>query len=634
MAEISFYTHYFDGSQSRREADLTFDGILSRIREFISRNGIMVIYPGTRGLLSNELPDLTELGAGIFVSQSFVELMPSRLSIKLGPSAFRARNYQFFWLSRISDIELKIASNNASGDRPSQEHAGIGDSEERAGIQDVLLSSIEFSVRTSNVLLNQNIMFLSELIEYKPEELLEIQNFGRKSLRELEDFLSQCGTYLGDTASSFQPFEANAAQANEAHHLGYKVDPMSSSFEQFWGAVTKSLNEREKEILDLRFGVSTPNALVLEELGRKFNVTRERIRQIEKKAIIKAARRANGRELDKFLTEEISQSVYPVSAESLAKKIYFFSEVEKRPSTFSRTLRDLLGLQISIVRWRSDLYFARIDQTELDLIYAQARDHLRASIGKPWADYRNEVGLLLSSRASEFAEEILAQVRQTVALADGDSGPVILHASSNNRISKAAHIAQIVSAAESALDRSEIAEKTGLGPEQIRGALNVLSRDCKNYGIYQVRHGSWWHIDKIGITKEKSEMIEQASSVISAEVRGEQFHSREVLKVLGNGADHLDEFHISAALRHFTDFRYLGRNVFAVPGSKAETREKIHDHIVNTLMRENRAMHRSEILEEVNKLRSVNLDMAIHSKEPLVSLGGDQWGLDVDGFGE
>jgi len=334
------------------------------------------------------------------------------------------------------------------------------------------------------------------------------------------------------------------------------------------------------------------------------------------------------------LTGEISRSPYPLSAENVSKKMEFFSEIENRPVAYSRILTDILKSKFSIVSWRKKLYLARITQVELDLIFAQAKEHLKGCVGRPWADYQYEVGLMIGDRASEFSGEILAEIRQMVALAEGDTGAVVLHAASNNRISKAAQVAQIVSAAESALDRFEIAKKTGLEPGQIRGAINVLSRDCKSFGVYPVSHGSWWYIDKFGITKRIREMIEQAASIISAEVRGEQFHSREVLKVLDNGAFDLDEFLISATLRHFTDFRYLGRNVFAVPGSQAETREKIHDHIVNTLMRENRAMHRSEILEEVNKLRSVNLDMAIASREPLVSLGGDRWGLDVDGFGD
>ena len=47
------------------------------------------------------------------------------------------------------------------------------------------------------------------------------------------------------------------------------------------------LNPREREILSLRFGLEGAQPLTLDEVGQMFNVTRERIRQIEAKAITK-----------------------------------------------------------------------------------------------------------------------------------------------------------------------------------------------------------------------------------------------------------------------------------------------------------------------------------------------------------
>ncbi len=49
----------------------------------------------------------------------------------------------------------------------------------------------------------------------------------------------------------------------------------------------EALSPREAKVLRMRFGLDTPTEYTLEELGKQFNVTRERIRQNEGKAIRK-----------------------------------------------------------------------------------------------------------------------------------------------------------------------------------------------------------------------------------------------------------------------------------------------------------------------------------------------------------
>jgi RNA polymerase primary sigma factor len=53
------------------------------------------------------------------------------------------------------------------------------------------------------------------------------------------------------------------------------------------GKVLKTLNEREIEVVKLRYGLKDGRIRTLAEIGRAFNITRERVRQIEAKAISK-----------------------------------------------------------------------------------------------------------------------------------------------------------------------------------------------------------------------------------------------------------------------------------------------------------------------------------------------------------
>ena len=67
--------------------------------------------------------------------------------------------------------------------------------------------------------------------------------------------------------------------------------------------VLLTLQEREQEVLELRFGLVDGTSHTLEEVGKRFNVTRERIRQIEAKALRKLRQPSRAKKLKDFLGE-------------------------------------------------------------------------------------------------------------------------------------------------------------------------------------------------------------------------------------------------------------------------------------------------------------------------------------------
>ena len=68
-------------------------------------------------------------------------------------------------------------------------------------------------------------------------------------------------------------------------------------------SVLLTLQEREQEVLELRFGLIDGTSHTLEEVGKRFNVTRERIRQIEAKALRKLRHPSRAKKLKDFLTD-------------------------------------------------------------------------------------------------------------------------------------------------------------------------------------------------------------------------------------------------------------------------------------------------------------------------------------------
>ena len=95
-------------------------------------------------------------------------------------------------------------------------------------------------------------------------------------------------SHLGD----FIPDEDAPVPAEAAYHTLLK--------EQL-GEVLSTLTPREEKVLRLRFGLEDGRPRTLEEVGKEFNVTRERIRQIEAKALRKLRHPSRSKKLKDFL---------------------------------------------------------------------------------------------------------------------------------------------------------------------------------------------------------------------------------------------------------------------------------------------------------------------------------------------
>ena len=97
-------------------------------------------------------------------------------------------------------------------------------------------------------------------------------------------------SHLGD----FIPDDDAPAPADAASHTLLK-EQLSD--------VLKTLTPREEKVLRLRFGLEDGRARTLEEVGKEFNVTRERIRQIEAKALRKLRHPSRSKKLKDFLDQ-------------------------------------------------------------------------------------------------------------------------------------------------------------------------------------------------------------------------------------------------------------------------------------------------------------------------------------------
>lgn len=129
---------------------------------------------------------------------------------------------------------------------------------------------------------------LAKALDMTEEKVMEIMQIAREPasletpIGEEDD--SNLGDFVPDT-SVLTP-EQNVESVMLKEHIN---------------SLLADLKEREREVIILRFGLNDGHPMTLEEVGKRFNVTRERIRQIESKALRKLKNPVRSRKIKDFL---------------------------------------------------------------------------------------------------------------------------------------------------------------------------------------------------------------------------------------------------------------------------------------------------------------------------------------------
>lgn len=126
------------------------------------------------------------------------------------------------------------------------------------------------------------------------EAIAERSGFTRKAVKECLELLQPIGSLdrtISDSGSTLAELIADVG-ADPADRAVATVHA-----DQLTAAVGSALNEKERDIVVLRFGLNGEEPRTLEQVGAMFGVTRERIRQIESKALVKLRGNAGVRAL-------------------------------------------------------------------------------------------------------------------------------------------------------------------------------------------------------------------------------------------------------------------------------------------------------------------------------------------------
>ena len=156
-----------------------------------------------------------------------------------------------------------------------------------------MVETINKLIRTSRQLLQQNGREptpeeIAKEMEISVEKVMEIQKIAQDPVSLETPIGEEEDSHLGDF---IQDEDSPAPQDSAAHTL------LREQLEE----VMDTLTPREAMVLKLRFGLQDGKARTLEEVGKQFDVTRERIRQIEAKALRKLRHPSRSKKLRDYM---------------------------------------------------------------------------------------------------------------------------------------------------------------------------------------------------------------------------------------------------------------------------------------------------------------------------------------------
>lgn len=473
--------------------------------------------------------------------------------------------------------------------------------------------SLELPARADNIFRICGIKTVRDLAEWSPNALLDLQNFGQKSLR---------GTLFALTAALNEgpPREATTEVVPESSRLLTDVRRSLLTF-----------SDRERNVLIRRLGFETPQE-TLQELADDYGISRERIRQIEANAIKKWIRESSW---DDFLEQKISRLLigrtFPLPVAGVEAIDAWFEGTSAHRVFFRNLVQIICGDRIHTIPIDGLYYFSLMDEKTWESTVSEASALLSSGRGKEWSedyarslvfgllpDTAREFGILLWDKSSRLCHFGAAQNGSRVLLSYGRGAEQLVEA--------------LLAESDAPLHYSEIAARATTRDGRSLDARRAHSA-AANVGFLFAR-GTYGLARHIPLPDEKmAQICSEAEDIVCSEASGRQWHTSEILSEvsdrLDGGFDGLDKYVLDIALARSEMLKPLGKMtwVVAVADSDDQSRIDVHQAVVSIVQMAGRPLSTSEIKERLTAVRGVNESFQIFPADPLIRMQPGVWGL-------
>ncbi|ABV87629.1 sigma factor-like helix-turn-helix DNA-binding protein [Shewanella pealeana] len=509
------------------------------------------------------------------------------------------------------------------------------------------LEELNLPVRLFNVFNVNGFTSLNDLKDITDKTMLSWPNFGRKSARDLYSLLleiisrkqSKLDAFLNSDASqnfhkpiTAEPFGKMDFTAQSNNEFKYNLASNIPLKEHFTQALSL-LKDREKEIIELRMGFHG-HILTLEEVGTKFGVTRERIRQIQKKHVARIIDTEYWDDciyfkIDKLLTNRTE----PLYMELLETEDDWFAGYIGKFKHLAAIIETFTEGKLSIINVNGANIIGRIRQEAWDNLIFQLRINLiEKSKEGTWT--LSEIKTTLKSAVTENNCTELYFL-----LFDHFESAMIFNGIENNSKliaigkSRESAVLAVLQQAEAPLHFTEIAKRASkiFGKEvDVRTAHNSVASvggRLFSRGTYGLKHFNTLPNDLCEQIKIVCENLLLKNELLK------QWHITEILNSLLNNfpslSNKLDHYILNIILEDSSKITYLNKNVWTRSDSNQTPKDRIDmaDAFTRILEDAGTPLKGNEIKRRLEKLRGVHEHLQIQGTARMIQIGPDYWGL-------
>ncbi|WP_086774973.1 sigma factor-like helix-turn-helix DNA-binding protein [Vibrio coralliirubri] len=515
-------------------------------------------------------------------------------------------------------------------------------------LRQVDLSVLGLTVRLMNVFNLQSIRCLADLDGISLSTMMSWPNFGRKSAKDLCEIISSNFDTLMERVSVVpleitEAKEVDCEQPSEQEESDLIGMISQISLKNHFEKALSQLKERDREVIELRTGCNG-KVMTLEEVGQRLNVTRERVRQLQKKYVTKIMEREYW---DDCIAIKIGQLLIdresPLYLEMLELEDSWFAGFMGNYANLTAIIELFSEAEIRIIKVNGANIVTRIRQDDWDKGLIQFRKSLKDKAEEGgWT--RSDINMTFKAFLAETGSEELLTL-----LWDQFSSTLQFSSELNDakligfgRSAEAA-VSAVLTQAEKPLHYSEIAERAAviLGrPVNERLAHNAVPRlggKLFGRGVYGLSH----------FNPISERMCQNLRLVVSKIIYDgpimKQWHCGEIITQLKSQfpglPSELDHYILNMILEDEDNLTYLNRMVWARSDSNQSKDDRVDmaDAFTKILEDSGGPLKGSEIKVRLQEIRGVTESLQIQPTDRMILVGPDYWGLvdrDVPGSAE